>query len=137
MRTQTDVNLDERFTTSSDAPAQADIGARRAALLGLVASSRIAEKVIAELGGLLNLGEQNPAKLLALVKGSIAPVTGRTTPSDLIDISVTADSPEKAAAIANAWVKYYVQEVNHIYGQVPDEMMMSVDAGAGAGVGRL
>ena len=128
VRTQTDVNLDERFTTSSNAPAQADVGSRRGALLGLSPTAEIAEQVIAELGGMLSPKEQNPAELLRMVAGSVAPGGGRTTLSDLIDITATADSPEKAAAIANAWGKYYVQEVNRIYGQVPDEMLISVDA---------
>jgi uncharacterized protein involved in exopolysaccharide biosynthesis len=128
VRTQSDVNLDERFTTSSNATGQSDAAARRAALLGLVSSTNIAEKVIAELGDVLSEGEQNPTVLLDMVAGSVPPVGGRNTTSDLIDISATADSPEKAAAIANAWARAYVQEVNRIYGQVPDEMMTSVDA---------
>ena len=48
--------------------------------------------------------------------------------SDLIQISVKADSPELAATIANAWAKAYVQQVNSIYGQVPDDMLGSVEA---------
>jgi capsular polysaccharide biosynthesis protein len=128
VRTQSDINLDERFTTSSNATGQGDAAARRATLLGLVSSTRIAETVIADLGDLLTLDERNPAALLDMVSGSMAPVSGRNIQSDLIDISATAESPEKATAIANAWARAYVQEVNRIYGQVPDEMMTSVDA---------
>ena len=39
-----------------------------------------------------------------------------------------AKSPETAAAIANAWAKAYVQQVNSVYGQVPDDMLGSVEA---------
>ncbi|MFZ1768990.1 MAG: Wzz/FepE/Etk N-terminal domain-containing protein [Caldilinea sp.] len=126
IRTQTEVNFDERFTTSSSDVTNADVGSRRGALLGLVFSGAIAERVIADLGDQLEAQEREPATLLRRIDAELSSPGGRTTQSDLIVITASADSPEKASAIANAWAQYYVQEVNRIYGQVPDEMMASV-----------
>lgn len=128
VRTQTDVKLDERFTTSSDQIAGQDVNSRRAALVGLVSSGAIADQVITELGDTLNEDERNPAFLLRMVSGELGLVNGRAGQSDLITVKATADTPEKAAAIANTWVNAYVQQVNRIYGQVPDEMLRTVDA---------
>lgn len=127
VRTQTDVNFDDRFTTSSDSNRTQDVTSRRAALVGLANSGTIAEEVIAELGGQLEEEQLDPATLLRRVDASLSTQNGRTGQSDLIEITAKADSPEVAAAIANSWAKHYVQEVNRIYGQVPDEMMVSVE----------
>lgn len=128
VRTQTQVSFDERFTTSSGQMAAADISSRRSALLGLVFNGAIAERVIADLGDQLNAEEQEPATLLRRIDAELSSTGGRATQSDLIAITARADAPEKAAAIANAWAQHYVQEVNRIYGQVPDEMMASVQS---------
>lgn len=128
VRTQTQVTFDDRFTTSSSEVGNADINSRRSALLGLVFNGAIAERVIAELGDQLDTDEQEPAKLLRRIDAELSTPGGRTGQSDLIAITARADAPEKAAAIANAWARYYVQEVNRIYGQVPDEMMASVQS---------
>lgn len=127
VRTQTDVNFDERFTTSSDSNRTQDATSRRAALVGLAKSGTIAESVIAELGDRLDEERRDPAGLLRSIDAALSTQNGRTGQSDLIEITATADTPEVAAAIANSWAKYYVQEVNRIYGQVPDEMMASVE----------
>jgi capsular polysaccharide biosynthesis protein len=128
VRTQTEVSFDERFTTSSGQVATSDISSRRSALLGLVFNGAIAERVIADLGDQLSEEEQEPATLLRRIDAELSSLGGRTTQSDLIAITALADSPEKAAAIANSWAQHYVQEVNRIYGQVPDEMMASVQS---------
>lgn len=129
VRTQTQVTFDDRFTTSSDQMTNAaDITSRRAALLGLVYNGAIAERVIAELGDLLNDQERDPAMMLRRIDAELSTPAGRTTPSDLIVITARANEPEKAAAIANAWARHYVQEVNRIYGQVPDEMLASLQS---------
>lgn len=127
VRTQTDVNFDERFTTSSDSNRTQDVTSRRAALVGLAKSGTIAESVIAELGDQLGEELRDPAVLLRRIDAALSTQNGRTGQSDLIEITAEADTPEVAAAIANLWAKYYVQEVNRIYGQVPDEMMASVE----------
>ena len=127
VRTQTDVNFDDRFTTSSDSNRTQDVTSRRAALVGLAKSGTIAEAVIADLGDQLPEILLDPARLLRRIDASLSTQNGRTGQSDLIEITAEADSPEVAAAIANSWAKHYVQEVNRIYGQVPDEMMASVE----------
>ncbi|MCB0152538.1 MAG: hypothetical protein KDE01_33385 [Caldilineaceae bacterium] len=127
VRTQTDVNFDDRFTTSSDSNRTQDVTSRRAALVGLAKSGTIAEAVIADLGDQLDERQRDPARLLRRIDASLSTQNGRTGQSDLIEITASADSPEVAAAIANSWAKHYVQEVNRIYGQVPDEMMASVE----------
>ena len=127
VRTSTDVRFDERFTTSSDQP-NLDVNSRRAALIGLVQSGSIAQQVIDELGDQLPSELRDPAVLLKTVSGGMATVGSRAGQSDLINITVRAQSPKMAAAIANAWAKTYVQQVNSVYGQVPDDMLGSVEA---------
>ena len=128
IRTSTDVRFDERFTTSSDQPNNMDVNSRRTALVALVKSGSIAQQVIDELGDQLPLRLQSPARLLDTVTAETATASGRVGTSDLIQINVKAGSPELAAAIANSWAKAYVQQVNSIYGQVPDDMLGSVEA---------
>ncbi|MEJ5247589.1 MAG: Wzz/FepE/Etk N-terminal domain-containing protein [Caldilinea sp.] len=126
VRTQTEVNFDERFTTSSGAPGAGDVNSRRSALLGLVYSGSIAERVVADLHDQLNERQRDPAYLLRQINAELSTPNNRTGQSDLILISARAESPLVAAAIANAWAQHYVQEVNRIYGQVPDEIIASV-----------
>jgi len=128
VRTQTEVNFDDRFTTSSGQPGVADISSRRSALLGLVYSGAIAERVIAEVGGQLDPQLRDPATLLGQVGAQLGADGARNAQSDLIVIAASADSAATAALIANAWARQYVFEVNRIYGQVPDEMIASVQA---------
>jgi hypothetical protein len=51
--------------------------------------------------------------------------------SDLIAITVKANSPEKAAAIANSWAKHYVEHINILYGEMPTEMSELVETELG------
>ena len=127
VRTSTDVRFDERFTTTSDGQGL-DVNSRRTALVALVKSGSIAQQVIEEMGEQLPAGLRNPAELLNMITAELATASGRAGTSDLIQISAMASSPELAADIANAWVKAYVQQVNSIYGQVPDDMLGSVEA---------
>ncbi len=53
---------------------------------------------------------------------------GTRSEGDLIRITARADSPEKAAAIANAWAEAYVQQTNLLYGQVPTDLVASVQS---------
>jgi len=129
VRTVSDVNFDERFRTNAEELGvdNASLNARRSALLGLVATGAIAQEVIAELGDTLSEEEQNPANLLGMVEAELASVNGTSSASDLIRIKITADDSEKAATIANAWARIYVRTVNTIYGQVPDEVLTSIE----------
>jgi uncharacterized protein involved in exopolysaccharide biosynthesis len=130
------VNMLDTFRTT-DSSADPNSSARREALVNLVQSSTVAEAVIAELGSLLSKTEREPAMLLAMVKAE-APVgpDGRTV-SDLIRITVSANDPEKAAAIANSWAKHYVAHINSVYNQVPAETVASVEADMQRAVGEL
>ena len=127
IRTLTSIQFDERFTTSSDNAGGGDANTRRAALVGLAYSGAIAERVTQQLGELLTEDERNPANLLEMVAAGVNSDANRAGASDLIFIKATADTPTKAAAIANAWSAAYVEEVNRIYGQVPATMMASVE----------
>jgi uncharacterized protein involved in exopolysaccharide biosynthesis len=130
VRTVSDVSFDERFVTTSDEVSgdTSSITARRSALLGLVNTGGIASAVIDKLGDQLEEPERNPAALLATVEAEVGPTAGARADSDLIRITVTADSAEKAATIANAWAEAYVQQVNTVYGQVPDDVLTSIQA---------
>lgn len=130
VRTTSDVTFDERFRTTEE-----DLGtesgnrsARRSALLGLVTSGAIAQQVITELGDNLGESEQIPANLLPMIEAQTVVQAGSRADSDLIRIIVTADDPEKASLIANAWAKTYVHEINQLYSQVPNEVLISIQA---------
>lgn len=127
-RTVSDVSFDERFRTTSDEMGSdtVSMSARRSALLGLVATGHIATDVIAELGDLLSEQEQDPGYLLEQVEATPGPISGARADSDLIQISATSDTPEKAASIANAWANAYVRQINTVYGQVPNEVLDSI-----------
>lgn len=129
VRTVSDVNFDERFRTNPEELSvnTGNLSARRSALVGLVATGAIAEEVITQLGGTLSEDEQKAANLLEMIEADLASASDVSTDSDLIRIKVTADDPAKAAAIANAWARLYVQEVNTIYGQVPTEVLTSIE----------
>ena len=125
-RVSSNVTFDERFQTTTDGSGATTETARRAALVNLVNSAAVADAVIADLGDMLTPEQQNPARLLNQVTADIAPSSDSRTPSDIIRITVTAITPEKASAIANSWMRNYVDQVNAIYGQVPEELMASV-----------
>ena len=129
-RVSSDITFDERFRTQSDetlAAQRANTDARRASLVGLVKSGGVAQAVIAELGDRLEKNETAPDVILEMIEAAIVPGRTANIESDLIRITATADSPQKAAAIANAWARNYVLQVNAIYGQMPAEVLESID----------
>ena len=130
VRTSSEVNFDDRFTTTADERGL-DTNTRRAALVALVKSGSIAQQVIDEMGDRLPPDLRDPATLLSTVSADMATADGHTGQSDLIQISVHAGSPQLAADIANAWAKAYVRQVNSIFGQVPDDMLGSIEAQLG------
>ena len=127
-RVFSDVTFDERFQTLSDSDASsADLtNTWRASLLGLTKSGSVAQAVIDDLGDLLGENEQNAAVLLESVDANLVSSSDGKTQSNLIRIAATADDPDKAAAIANMWVSHYIDEVNRVYGRVPDEVIAAV-----------
>ena len=124
-RVTNDITLDERIQTLSERDVNID-AARRASLTGLVKSGSIAAAVMADLDGTLPSEMDTPAALLEHVSAEAVPSADSRTPSDLIRIVATAESPETAAAIANSWMRNYVEEVNALYGQVPIEVYDAV-----------
>lgn len=132
-RTQSTISFDERFTTLSQddlqALSSAGNSARRSALVGLVFSGSVAQAVIDELGGILSERERSPAFWLfgERIQANLVSAMDGQSSSDLIRITVQADSPEKAMLIANAWTENYVNQVNRIYGQIPQELVSAVE----------
>lgn len=134
-RTQSNINFDERFQTTvaqGDATANfrvLDYDARRSALLGLVVSGNVARAVIDQIGDQLEEEEREPAQLLEYVSAALGRSAGggNNISSDLIVITVEGESPQKVAAIANAWAQNYVALINKLYGEVPAELVASVE----------
>ena len=128
-RVTNNANFDDRFQTFSDETGgNAAINvSRRGALLGLVRTGAVAQAVVAELGDQLPPNLQEPAQLLEIIEAEVAPSADSRNPSDLIRIYATTKSPAMAAAIANSWSTHYVQQVNDLFGQVPPEVIASVE----------
>lgn len=131
VRTFSDVSFDPRFKTQTDdltAAQNPSASARRAALLALASSGSIAQKVIEQLGDKLNSNERVAETLAKSVTPELASGGRGGGDSDLINITIKADSPEKAALLVNTWSQIYVQSVNAIYGQVPDDLLTSIES---------
>ena len=101
---------------------------RRAALAGLVHNTGVARKVIERLRGQLDEEEAREAVLLERIAAEIFMTrnVNRREGSDLIRITARADSPEKTAAIANAWAEEYVIHVNRLYEPARESLMASI-----------
>jgi capsular polysaccharide biosynthesis protein len=129
VRTISQLNFDERFITTSGTDVRsvaANSTARRNALLGLAQGPAVAEQVAGQLGDALDAEERIPTNLAKQVEAALVSESGRAGESDLIRITATADTPDKAARIAMAWADTYVRNVNQIYGQAPDELLASI-----------
>ncbi len=120
-----EIALDQRVSISGDSQGT-NVVSRRAALVALVRSGIIAQAVSEELGDLLSTEERAPSKLLEKVQAETLMASDGRTASDLIRVTVTADDPEKAATIANAWAKHYIRQANTVFGQIPQEVLESV-----------
>lgn len=127
----TNVSMD---TTIEAAPERnrdrARLMARRAALLGLVHNGSVARAVIERLDGLLSERESTEARLLPKIDAALVVASNSTLRygSDLIRVTARTDSPEKAAAIADAWTEEYVSHVNRLYSRVPENLVASIAA---------
>lgn len=126
LRTVSELTFDERFTTTSDTATVSNSAARRNALVALAVSPSLAAAVVDQLGDVLTTEEQEPGTLVKKITAELMSAGGRAGDSDLIRITAAAESPEKAAQIATAWAQAYVREVNQVYGQVPDELLQSI-----------
>ncbi len=89
---------------------------QRMALLGLVHHTSVARAVVEAVGDRLTEDERDLRKLLESIS---APIALAIQQRNLISIQYTADTPEKAADVANAWAEAYVREVNSLYALIP------------------
>jgi len=121
-RAKTEVSFNPNIKTVSEEELarQLDRQTIRETLANLASSSEIATKVIAQLGDTLTEEEHDPRVLM----GEVEAKTDRN--SDFIRITVRSTDPEKAAKIANAWARAYVNYVNNeVYSgtpQTPEEI---------------
>jgi len=132
-RTSSNINFDENFQTmlneqNMTTAARADIlvTTRRAALVGLVKNGAVAEAVAAMLDSSFEEEERLPRQLIEQIEAAAVVAPGSRTEGDLIQIAATADTPEKAAALATTWAHAYVEYVNRLYGGVPEALLASV-----------
>lgn len=130
IRQASDIMLDERFQTQSEAEALAVAeirDSRRAALAGLATNGALAEAITSDLKNMLSEDEQKPALLLEQLSAELFVGTDRVQ-SDLIQLQAKSNDPIKAAAIANSWASSYVQQVNQLYGQAPAQLSSAVES---------
>ena len=105
------------------------VTSRQAAMLGLVHNGKIASAVLRRLSGQLDEAERNMPWLLKAVSARLATPQSRQNLSDLIRIAATANSPEKALAIASTWSEEYVREANLAWiasGERHDSVMQGI-----------
>lgn len=112
VRSGTVVNFTPTLRTISDTDPNAlglEQVTRRRSLLAIGSSPALAQQVINELGAQLPEGLQDATRLTRrmMVEGD----------GDLIQIKMTADSPELAALVVNAWAKHYIARVNELFGE--------------------
>ena len=137
VRMTSSVALDKKFSTgatSDDAKRlrmrAVESMAKRAALLGLVKSGNVAQAVSERLREQLDEKEAHAARLIEEIGAELVTV-GTLSPrntSNLIRMTASADLPEKAAAIANAWAEEYVDHVNRLYRHTPSDQLDSIVA---------
>ena len=126
------VAIDKRFdaaTTSRGRNRQDERTARRAALIGLVHSGDLATRVVERLDEEFLEGYEYPVgDLLQNISARLVTIGAfsRLNQSDLIRITFSADSPEKAAAITNIWMEEYTLFVNKLYERVPQPVIIRV-----------
>ena len=130
IRAMTNVSIDNTLETAREFTGSltARMAARRAALVGLVHNTSVAQAVVERLRDQLDDKEVLEAILLQRIDSElvIALNATRRQGSDLIRITASAGSPEKTAAIANAWAEEYVSHVNRLYEQVPESLTASI-----------
>ncbi|MCX6040908.1 MAG: Wzz/FepE/Etk N-terminal domain-containing protein, partial [Caldilinea sp.] len=123
-RTGRDIQFDENFRTTLDAENPANT--RRIALVGLVTSNAVAEVVAKGLSDAFDEKERAPIQLIKQIEAAAVTAPGSRTEGDLIQITARAGEPEKAAELATTWAKVYVEYANRLYGDVPVQLIESV-----------
>lgn len=117
VRTGTIVSFDPKIRTVSDTDPNAQAVeqvSRRPSLLAIGESQDLAQRVIAALGTELPDTLREPA----LMAGRVTVINN----GDLFTIQATADTPELAARIANAWALAYEARVNELFSERPESL---------------
>ena len=127
-----DTTIEAARAVTSNQPVH--VRARRSALVGLIRNGSVARAVLERLDGLLDGKNKKMTahRLLRRISGELVISTSATLRhgSDLIRITARADSPEKAATVADAWTAEYVRHVNQLSSRVPERLVDSVAAEA-------
>ena len=127
-----DTTIEAARAVTSNQPVH--VRSRRSALVGLIHNGSVARAVLERLDGLLDGKNEKMTEdhLLRRISGELVISTSATLRhgSDLIRITARADSPEKAATIADAWTAEYVRHVNQLSSRVPERLVDSVAAAA-------
>lgn len=119
LRTRTDVTLDPRFETLSEDEilrfaSTADFNARRQTLTTLARSDAVLQEVINSLddsGNLTVAGLRTQARVV--------------TSGNLLQLTITSNSPSEAERLSNAWSEVFSVYANNVYRQT--EATTSVD----------
>lgn len=133
--TSTRVAIDETLRTGTPAPSRSrahQSWARQMALVGLASNGSVAKAVNERLRGQAGEDEIAAARLVTridadLVTNDMLTAQGLKS-SDLIRITAQADSPEKAANLANIWGEEYTLHVNKLYQQAPETVVRGIAA---------
>ena len=126
-RLTSQVDLDQRIQTTSEAQGSGGAGWRQS-LLQLAGSASLAQEVIADLGDRLPESLHEPDAVRKMVETNVPLSDDGRTAADMLSVSATADSPELAALIANVWATRFMSHVNQIYGQIPADTVASVES---------
>lgn len=108
LRLRTEVQFDPRIQTVSDYDlTTGNIGSRKEALLALVTSNEVIQRVL----------EQLPEGLLSAEHGfdDLKGMIEVETVGDLIHLTIQHPDPQAATIIANNWVQIYEKYVNTVY----------------------
>ena len=130
--TSTAVSIDDKFRATGDSRSRRlsrdDKSARRAALLGLVHNGNIATKVAGNLDTWPEEERYPAGRLLESISAEMVTIgtVSRTNQSDLIRITASAASPEKALMLSDRWAEEYVSTVNQLYERVPRDLIARV-----------
>ena len=131
IRMATQVSMDQTLQTGGQQRnlQRQEWSARRAALVGLVHNSDVAQAVAERLRGQFEDEKEGTAnRLIRRIDAELVTIgmLSNSNMSDLIRITARGDSPEQAVAIANAWAEEYVNHVNRLYEQVPETLTASI-----------
>ncbi|HEV7664791.1 MAG TPA: Wzz/FepE/Etk N-terminal domain-containing protein [Chloroflexota bacterium] len=124
-RSITQVQFEPKIQTVNDSSPQPGTSAltpeRRQALVDLVRSTEIEQKVIQALQGQFPAEELRPGELIQRVRASLRPR------SEILSIQAESTSPDAAVAVTNAWASEYVDQVNRIYASAgPDNSILAL-----------